>query len=108
MTTKPTLFLAGHHGMVGSAIARSLQAGGLDRAQVELLTASRALAETIARVTGYPGALRFDPSKPDGPARKLLDVSRLSALGWRAGIELEDGLRETYAWFCKHQDAVRG
>jgi GDP-L-fucose synthase len=68
----------------------------------------RALAETIAGVTGYQGALRFDPSKPDGPPRKLLDVSRLSALGWRAGIGLEDGLRQTYAWFCAHQNAVRG
>ena len=67
----------------------------------------RALAETIAGVTGYQGALRFDPSKPDGPPRKLLDVSRLSALGWRAGIGLEDGLRQTYDWFVGHQAQYR-
>jgi len=67
----------------------------------------RELAETIARVTGYRGALRFDPSKPDGPPRKLLDVSRLQALGWRAGYGLEDGLRQTYGWFCDNLDAFR-
>ncbi len=67
----------------------------------------RELAETIARVTGYRGALRFDPSKPDGPPRKLLDVSRLQALGWRAGYGLEDGLRQTYGWFCGHLGEFR-
>lgn len=58
------------------------------------------LAETIARVTGFQGDIRFDTSKPDGAPRKLLEVSRLAALGWQAGIGLEDGLRETYAWFA--------
>lgn len=57
----------------------------------------RELAETIARVVGYDGELEFDPSKPDGIPRKLLDVSKAAALGWRATIELEDGLRRTYA-----------
>jgi GDP-L-fucose synthase len=67
----------------------------------------RTLAETIARVTGYQGQLRFDPSKPDGPPRKLLDVSRLSALGWQAQIGLEQGLRQTYDWFLSHQNDIR-
>ena len=67
----------------------------------------RELAETVARVTGFTGRLRFDTDKPDGAPRKLLDVSRLSALGWQAGISLEDGLREAYQWFLDHQDRFR-
>ena len=67
----------------------------------------RELAETIARVTGFQGRLTFDTSKPDGTPRKLLDVSRLDALGWRAGIELETGLRETYAWFLANLEYFR-
>jgi len=59
----------------------------------------RELAETIARVTGFKGRLRFDASKPDGTPRKLMDVSRLKALGWRATIGLEDGLRDAYRSF---------
>src|SRR5208283_6127512 len=51
----------------------------------------RALAELVQRVVGYGGQLRFDPSKPDGTPRKLLDVSRLRALGWSARIPLERG-----------------
>jgi nucleoside-diphosphate-sugar epimerase len=62
----------------------------------------RELAETLARITGFAGRLRFDPSKPDGSPRKLMDVSRLSALGWRATIGLEAGLRQTYAWFLQN------
>lgn len=68
----------------------------------------RELAETIARVTGFKGELRFDASKPDGTPRKLMDVSRLSALGWQASINLEQGLRETYQWFLQHQNDFRG
>jgi len=67
----------------------------------------RELAETIARVTGFVGALEFDASKPDGTPRKLMDVSRLDALGWRAAISLEQGLRETYTWFLGNLDAYR-
>jgi GDP-L-fucose synthase len=57
------------------------------------------LAATIARVVGYTGQLRYDNSKPDGTPRKLLDVSRLHGLGWKAKIGLEDGIKSTYAWF---------
>ena len=67
----------------------------------------RELAETIARVTGFQGRLGFDASKPDGTPRKLLDVSRLKALGWRATIGLEDGLRDAYAWFLQHEGQAR-
>lgn len=59
----------------------------------------RELAETIARVTGYSGRIVFDPTKPDGAPRKLLDTTRLQALGWQAAIGLEEGLRQTYDWF---------
>ncbi len=65
------------------------------------------LAATVARVTGFTGTLAFDASKPDGTPRKLLDVSRLEKLGWRASIALEAGLRDTYAWFLA-QDCWRG
>jgi GDP-L-fucose synthase len=57
------------------------------------------LAAMVAGIVGYRGAIRFDPSHPDGTPRKLLDVSRLSALGWRARIRLEDGIASTYAWY---------
>jgi GDP-L-fucose synthase len=67
----------------------------------------RELAETVARVTSFKGALRFDASKPDGTARKLLDVSRLRALGWQASIGLEEGLRDVYRWFVANRDAAR-
>lgn len=59
----------------------------------------RELAELVKEVVGFRGALRFDPSKPDGTPRKLLDVSRLAALGWKAKIPLRRGVEETYAWF---------
>jgi GDP-L-fucose synthase len=63
----------------------------------------RELAETVARVTGFSGRLVFDASKPDGAPRKLLDVSRLAALGWKASIGLEEGLRDAYRWFIENQ-----
>jgi len=67
----------------------------------------RELAETIAKVTGFAGKLSFDATKPDGTPRKLMDVSRLAALGWRASIGLEDGLRDAYQWFVAHQTSAR-
>ena len=57
------------------------------------------LAETVCEVVGYAGALRYDTTKPDGTPRKLLDVARLTALGWRARTDLEAGLRRTYRWY---------
>lgn len=61
-----------------------------------------ALAELIARIVGFTGEIVFDASKPDGTPRKLLDVSRLSEIGWTPRIRLEDGLRATYAWYQEH------
>ena len=64
----------------------------------------RELAETMADVTGYKGRLEFDASKPDGTPRKLMDVSKLERLGWKAKTSLKDGLRQTFEWFLDHQD----
>ena len=66
------------------------------------------LVQMLARVIGYEGALTFDTTKPDGAPRKLMDVSRLAAMGWRPEIGLEDGLRQTYGWFLEHQADIRG
>jgi GDP-L-fucose synthase len=63
----------------------------------------RQLAETVGRVTGFEGKLVFDTSKPDGTPRKLMDSSRLAALGWRPKIGLEEGIREVYRWFAQTQ-----
>lgn len=68
----------------------------------------RELAETIAKVTGFSGALVFDSSKPDGAPRKLMDVSRLESLGWKASVSLEKGLEQAYQWFLDNQDDFRG
>jgi GDP-L-fucose synthase len=59
------------------------------------------LASVVAKTVGYHGRSRFNPSMPDGSPRKLLDVSRLSALGWTAQIPLEEGLARTYQWFLE-------
>lgn len=59
------------------------------------------LAEMIRQIVGFPGHIVFDPSKPDGTPRKLLDVSRIRALGWRARIALRDGIAETYRWYLR-------
>ena len=67
----------------------------------------RQLAEALARVVGYEGQLDFDASKPDGSPRKLMDVSRLRAMGWQPEIALEDGLRQTYQWFLKNSAKLR-
>ncbi len=57
------------------------------------------LAEKTASITGYKGKLCFDTSKPDGTPLKLLDISKIKALGWQAKIELDDGIRNTYQWY---------
>jgi GDP-L-fucose synthase len=66
----------------------------------------RELAETVRDIVAPGMRLAFDPTKPDGMPRKLLDVSRLHALGWRHRIELREGIRETYQWFLEnHEEA---
>ena len=65
------------------------------------------LAETIAEVVGFDGEICFDTSKPDGTPQKLLDISRISALGWSAKISLEEGLKQTYRWFLENRESLR-
>lgn len=65
------------------------------------------LATTLATIIGYEGELVFDTTRPDGTPRKLLDVSRIEALGWKAGIELRSGLEDTYRWFLDHEVLTR-
>jgi GDP-L-fucose synthase len=60
------------------------------------------LAELIRGIVGYQGKIVFDPSRPDGTPRKLLDISRLEALGWRPRIALREGIEQTYAWYRQH------
>ncbi len=67
----------------------------------------RELAQMIKAAVGYSGGLSFDPSKPDGTPRKLLDVSRLNGLGWRPRIPLKTGIESTYAWFKEHAAEAR-
>ena len=59
------------------------------------------LAETVARVVKFQGSIEWDSSKPDGTPQKLLDTSRINQLGWFPTIALEDGIRDTYAWFLE-------
>ena len=63
------------------------------------------LAELVARATGYEGRILWDPSKPDGTPRKVLDVGRIRALGWEPRIGLEEGIRETLRWY---RESLRG
>jgi GDP-L-fucose synthase len=63
------------------------------------------LADIIARVVGYPGKIVFDAGKPDGTPRKLMDSSRIAALGWTPKISLEDGIAATYRWYLEHKRA---
>jgi GDP-L-fucose synthase len=69
--------------------------------------AIRDLAELVARIIGYRGEFVFDTSKPDGTLVKRLDVRRLEELGWKATIDLEAGLRQTYDWYKSHSGASR-
>jgi len=68
----------------------------------------RELAGLIKEVVGYEGKIVFDSSKPDGTPRKLLDVGRLNALGWRARISLEEGVQATYEWFLANATVSEG
>jgi len=65
------------------------------------------LTETIARVVGYLGEIRWDKTKPDGAPRKLMDISRLNSMGWSSKISLDEGLRSTYQWFLENQEGFR-
>ncbi len=65
------------------------------------------LTETVAKVVGYEGEIRWDTTKPDGAPRKLMNVKRLSDLGWKYSYSLEEGLAHAYEWFLAHQDDFR-
>jgi GDP-L-fucose synthase len=65
------------------------------------------LAELLVSVIDYNGQLLFDSTKPDGTPRKLLDVGRLTGLGWAPTIALREGVRSTYAWFTEHLSEAR-
>ena len=59
------------------------------------------MAETMKQVVGYKGQLAFDGTKPEGPPRKVIDVTRLENMGWRYGVDLKDGLSKTYKWYLE-------
>ncbi len=65
------------------------------------------LAETIADVVGYQGDIEFDTTRPDGPPRKLMDVSRLADLGWSSTIPLQEGLKSSYHWYLENSNQFR-
>jgi GDP-L-fucose synthase len=68
----------------------------------------RELVETIAKVVGFEGDVKFDSTKPDGAPRKLMNVDRLKSLGWNYSVSLEDGLAKVYQWFIVNNDKFRG
>jgi len=68
----------------------------------------RELAETVAEAVGFEGKLAFDASKPDGPPRKLVDTTRLQALGWQPKVGLKEGLEATYQWYLANKANARG
>jgi GDP-L-fucose synthase len=65
------------------------------------------LAELIQRIVGHSGEIKWDSSKPDGTPRKLMDVSKMEAAGWKAKVGLEEGIRKTYEWFLENQDTFK-
>jgi len=67
----------------------------------------RELAEMICKIIGFTGELNFDTSKPDGPPRKLLDISRLQSLGWQPKFILEDSIASTYSWFLENYKTIK-
>ena len=65
------------------------------------------LVETVAKVVGFEGEVKFDATKPDGAPRKLMNVDRLRTLGWESSISLEEGLNKAYHWFIMNQKNFR-
>ena len=65
------------------------------------------LVDTVAEVTGYQGRIEWDPDKPDGAPRKLMDSSKLQSLGWSPEYDLRRGLEDAYAWFVQHSGRAR-
>ena len=67
----------------------------------------RQLAETIQKIAGHQGEIIWDASKPDGTARKLMDIAKMHALGWKHQVQLEEGLQKTYNWFLENIDRFK-
>lgn len=87
-------------------LERYSQAGHINVGSGEELSI-RQLAEMIAQVVGFTGRIEFDPSMPDGTPRKLMDVSRIRALGWKPRIALTEGIRSAYAWYLANAAEAR-
>jgi len=87
-------------------LERYSQAGHINVGSGEELSI-RQLADQIAQVVGFTGRLEFDPSMPDGTPRKLMDVSRIRALGWQPRISLTEGIRSAYAWYLANSAEAR-
>ncbi len=87
-------------------LERYSQAGHINVGSGEELSI-RQLADQIAQVVGFTGRIEFDPSMPDGTPRKLMDVSRIRALGWKPRLALPEGIRSAYAWYLAHSAEVR-
>ena len=87
-------------------LERYSQAGHINVGSGEELSIHQ-LADQIAQVVGFTGRLEFDPSMPDGTPRKLMDVSRIRALGWKPRIALTEGIRSAYAWYLANSAEVR-
>lgn len=84
--------------------AKNLYENGISQINIGTGTdiSIRDLANLISEIAGYKGKIEFDPTKPDGTPRKLMDVSRLNQLGWKYKTELEDGIKKTYRWFLNN------
>ncbi len=87
-------------------LERYSQAGHINVGSGEELSI-RQLADQIAQVVGFTGRIEFDPSMPDGTPRKLMDVSRIRALGWKPRLALPEGIRSAYAWYLAHSAEAR-
>lgn len=66
----------------------------------------REYAQLIAKIAGFKGQIFYDETKPDGVPRKLLDISKISSLGWSASVTIEDGIKKTYKWYCENAVAL--
>jgi GDP-L-fucose synthase len=87
-------------------LERYSQAGHINVGSGEELSI-RQLAGQIAQVVGFTGRIKFDPSMPDGTPRKLMDDSRIRALGWKPRLALPEGIRSAYAWYLAHSTEAR-
>ena len=67
----------------------------------------KSLAESVKEIVAYDGKIIFDISKPDGTPRKLLDISKLNQVGWKASINLADGIKSTYQWYLENHADIR-